>query len=159
MKKSNKMLWQPFKVRLMENYWKDGTGSAGTPCICEQCGSKSSRSTVPPKHVLLYWEEVSPKQRDARQQPLQGMHIANVDCRRTLATGHRLATAAPPSSSVFLAAAYVLPSSTHTGRRRAVSRSLVAAHAREAAGARRERRQDAEHGPDYRQSCSDLDGN
>jgi len=46
-----------------------------------------------------------------------------------------------------------------TGRRRAVSRSLVAAHAREAAGARRERRQDAEHGPDYRQSCSDLDGN
>ena len=114
----------------MENYWKDGTGSAWTPCICEQCGSKSSRSTVPPKHVLLYWEEVSPKQRDARQQPLQGMHIANVDCRRTLATGHRLATAAPASSSVFLAAAYVLPSSTHTGRRRAVSRSLVAAHAR-----------------------------
>ena len=90
----------------MENYWKDGTGSAWTPCICEQCGSKSSRSTVPPKHVLLYWEEVSPKQRDARQQPLQGMHIANVDCRRTLATGHRLATAAPASSSVFLAAAY-----------------------------------------------------
>ena len=106
----------------MENYWKDGTGSAWTPCICEQCGSKSSRSTVPPKHVLLYWEEVSPKQRDARQQPLQGMHIANVDCRRTLATGHRLATAAPPSSSVFLAAAYVLPSSTHTGARRRVVR-------------------------------------
>jgi len=52
----------------MENYWKDGTGSAWTPCLCEQCGSKSSRSTVPPKHVLLYWEEVSPKQRDARQQ-------------------------------------------------------------------------------------------
>ena len=110
----------------MENYWKDGTGSAWTPCICEQCGSKSSRSTVPPKHVLLYWEEVSPKQRDARQQPLQGMHIANVDCRRTVATGHRLAPAAPPSSSVFLAAAYVLPSSTHTGRRRARGRRRAA---------------------------------